>query len=125
MSSTPQSNSPETRRHTDARLRRLTRAAALAATGATIAIGVVVAKEHPGASTPSKTVPARGPFDDVTTYYRGAHLIGARCPLGIDVAHHHHHIAAHDHHYHHIAAHHHEEESCRHLGGYVEVRCRP
>ena len=61
MSPTPQSNSPATRQHADARLRRLTRAAALVATGATIAIGVVVAKEHPGASAPSKTAPVQVP----------------------------------------------------------------
>lgn len=61
MSSAPRFNSPETRGRADARLRRLTRAAALLATGATVAIGVVVAKEHPGTSATSPTVPAQNP----------------------------------------------------------------
>jgi hypothetical protein len=44
-------NSPETRDRANVRLRRLTRSAVLAATGATALIGVVVAKEHPGAGS--------------------------------------------------------------------------
>jgi hypothetical protein len=67
MSSKPQFNSPETRQLADARLRRLTRTAALVATGAAIAIGVVVAKEHPGASAPSKQVPLRPPASTPTS----------------------------------------------------------
>jgi cytoskeletal protein RodZ len=47
---------PEGRDRAQVRLRRLTRTAVLAATGATALIGVVVAKEHPGASgTPVTT----------------------------------------------------------------------
>lgn len=61
MSAAPRFNSPETRGRADARLRRVTRAAALLAAGATAAIGVVVAKEHPGASATSPTVPAQNP----------------------------------------------------------------
>jgi len=39
----------------------VTRAAALLAAGATVAIGVAVAKEHPGASATSPAVPAQNP----------------------------------------------------------------
>jgi len=61
VSSAPRLNSPEARGRVDGRIRRLTRVAALLATGATVAIGVVVAKEHPGASAPSPTAPAQDP----------------------------------------------------------------
>jgi hypothetical protein len=61
VSAAPRLNSPETRGRVEARLRRLTRAAVLLATGAAVAIGVVVAKEHPGASAPSPTAPAQSP----------------------------------------------------------------
>jgi hypothetical protein len=71
VSSAPRRNSPETRGRADARLRRLTRVAALLATGATVAIGVVVAKEHPGASATSPTVPAQNPTAPSTTKTRG------------------------------------------------------
>ena len=67
MSSPPRFNSPETRWRANARLRRVTRAAALLATGATIAIGVVVAKEHPGASASSGAVPAQNPSESSTS----------------------------------------------------------
>jgi hypothetical protein len=50
-----QQNSPEGRERADVRLRRLTRSAVLLATGATAVIGVVVAKEHPGASAATST----------------------------------------------------------------------
>jgi hypothetical protein len=55
MTTSPRHHSPETRQRADARLRRLTRSAAVIATGATIAIGVLVAKEHSGASASSNT----------------------------------------------------------------------
>jgi cytoskeletal protein RodZ len=61
MSRTPQWHSAQTRRRADARLRRLTRFAALMATGATVAIGVVAAREHPGSSASSDTVPTQAP----------------------------------------------------------------
>jgi hypothetical protein len=43
-------HSPETRRRANVRVRRLTRASFVAATGATALIGAVVAKEHPAKS---------------------------------------------------------------------------
>ena len=61
MRARPSSDSPETRRRADVLLRLLTRFAVLGATGATIAIGVVVAKEHPGASASFNPVPAQVP----------------------------------------------------------------
>jgi hypothetical protein len=46
-----QSNAPGSRERGQGRVRLLTRAAALLATGATVAIGIVVAHDHPGASS--------------------------------------------------------------------------
>lgn len=66
MSSTRQSHSPETRRRANASLRLLTRIAALAATGATVAIGIVVAKEHPG-GTASNASPVQAPTRPTTS----------------------------------------------------------
>jgi hypothetical protein len=48
-------HSPETRERAEIRLRRLTRSAVIAATGATALIGIIVAKEHPGASSGAGT----------------------------------------------------------------------
>jgi cytoskeletal protein RodZ len=62
MRAGPSSDSPETRRRANALLRLLTRSVVLVATGATIAIGVVVAKEHPGASASSNPVPSQAPI---------------------------------------------------------------
>ena len=45
---------PESRREAQSRLRTLTTGAILAATGATVVIGVAVAREHPGSATTSK-----------------------------------------------------------------------
>ncbi len=67
MRPSPPDNSPEARQRADARLRRLTRSAAVLATGATFAIGVVVAKEHPGASAPSTPGPVEAPGTSVPT----------------------------------------------------------
>jgi len=69
MRRSDQYNSPESRERTDARLRHLTRAAVLAAIAASAMIGIVIAKEHPGASsathtagtTPAKSVRIGGP----------------------------------------------------------------
>ncbi len=47
-------STPETRAKAQARVRRLTRGAVLAAAGLTALIGVVVAEEHPGSSSPPK-----------------------------------------------------------------------
>ena len=75
---------------TSSSLRFLTRLAALAATGATVVIGVVVAKEHPGGSTSKccfTSVPDHvgndhlGPGTSTTTTSPptlDAHLIGPR-----------------------------------------------
>jgi hypothetical protein len=49
-------HSTDTRRRAATSLRFLTQLAAVAATGATVAIGIVVAKEHPG-GTASGSVP--------------------------------------------------------------------
>ena len=53
-------NTPAARRRADARVRLLTRAAVLAATGATALIGVVIAKEHPGVSAASDATRSGG-----------------------------------------------------------------
>ena len=50
MSPPNQQSTPPTRERGQARVRQLTRGAALLATGATVAIGIVVAHDHPGAS---------------------------------------------------------------------------
>ncbi|HWF15697.1 MAG TPA: hypothetical protein VG244_05905 [Acidimicrobiales bacterium] len=50
MSLPDQPNSPATREKVQGRLRHVTRAAVLAAAGATVGIGIVVAHDHPGAS---------------------------------------------------------------------------
>ncbi len=66
----PERSSPEARERANMRLRRLTRSAVIAATGATALIGVVVAKEHPGASSgasPKGTTPALPPTTSTTT----------------------------------------------------------
>ena len=60
MKSTRHVHSPDTRRRAATSLRFLTRLAAVAATGATVVIGLVVAKEHPGA-TASGSAPLPGP----------------------------------------------------------------
>ena len=58
-------HSPDTRRRAAASLRFLTRLAAVAATGATVVIGIVVAKEHPGASA-SGSAPLQTPSTSTT-----------------------------------------------------------
>jgi len=45
-----QPNTPENREKANARVRALTRAAIIAASGATVFVGVVVARDHPGAA---------------------------------------------------------------------------
>lgn len=50
MSPTSQPNTPAERDRAKARLRFLTRGAIVAASGATVALGIVVAQDHPGAS---------------------------------------------------------------------------
>ena len=84
MRARPSSDTPETRRRADVLLRLLTRSAVLGATGATIAIGVVVAKEHPGAERVLQPGPCAGSDyldpehfapDDFATHH-DANLIG-------------------------------------------------
>ena len=126
MKSTRQSHSPETRRRANASLRLLTRIAALAATGATVAIGVVVAKEHPGGHVQCccDTVPDHvgndhlGPehFDNghVTTHHH-AHLSRTKarhCLGSADDDH----VATYDDND--IASHHHDNTAGRHLWGH-------
>ena len=56
---------PQTGRGPRSRLRTLTRAAVVAAAGATVAIGVVVAHDHPGAGGPARRLVAQlRPVDD-------------------------------------------------------------
>jgi hypothetical protein len=65
-----QDNSPESRERANVRLRRLTRSAILATAGATALIGVIVAKEHPGASSGDSatgTTPSQNPTTSVPT----------------------------------------------------------
>jgi hypothetical protein len=65
MKSTRPVYSPDTRRRAAASLRILTRLAAVAATGATVVIGIVVSKEHPGASA-SGAAPLQTPTTSTT-----------------------------------------------------------
>ena len=51
MTPTGEPNTPESREQATSRLRALTRAAILAAGGATVLVGVVVAHDHPGAGS--------------------------------------------------------------------------
>jgi hypothetical protein len=51
MSRPIRSSTPGSRERGQARVRLITRGAALLATGATVAIGIVVAHDHPGASS--------------------------------------------------------------------------
>jgi hypothetical protein len=74
MTAPPPAPSPESRHRADARLRRLTRSVVLAAAGATALLGVVVAKEHPGAApapgstpVPPTTTPAPTPSSGTVT----------------------------------------------------------
>ena len=53
-------DTPGNRESVQARVRHLTRAAIFAAAGATVAIGVVVAHEHPGASAVRKGTTTSG-----------------------------------------------------------------
>jgi hypothetical protein len=59
-------NTPEARERAKARVRRLTRAAVIAAMGATGLIGVLVAKERPGASS-AETVTQTNPTTTTST----------------------------------------------------------
>ena len=54
MSPIDQPNTPENRDKARSRLRTLTRGAIFAATGATVVIGVVVSRDHPGAGSTGK-----------------------------------------------------------------------
>ncbi len=54
MSPIDQPNTPENREKARSRLRTLTRGAIFAATGATVVIGVVVSRDHPGARSTGK-----------------------------------------------------------------------
>jgi len=54
MSPIDQSNTPEDREQARSRLRALTRGAVFAAAGATVVLGVVVSRDHPGSSTTDK-----------------------------------------------------------------------
>ncbi len=60
MSRRNQPNQPVSRDGVQSRLRLVTRVAVLAATGATVAIGVVVAHDHPGASVRKSTSSGSG-----------------------------------------------------------------
>ncbi len=51
MSSIDQPNTPENREKARSRLRNLTRGVVVAAAGATVVIGVVVSRDHPGSAT--------------------------------------------------------------------------
>jgi hypothetical protein len=53
MSSTGHPNTPESRYRARSRLRRLTSGALVAATGATVVIGVVISHDHPGKAAAS------------------------------------------------------------------------
>jgi hypothetical protein len=66
MKSARDIHTPDTRRRAATSLRYLTRFAAVAATGATVVIGIVVAKEHPGASASGNT-PLQTPSTSTTT----------------------------------------------------------
>ncbi len=55
MSPVEQPNTPESRERARSRLRSLTRGAVVAATGATVVIGVVVSRDHPGSGSTGKT----------------------------------------------------------------------
>ena len=50
MSSIDQPNTPENREKARSRLRNLTRGVVVAAAGATVVIGVVVSRDHPGSA---------------------------------------------------------------------------
>jgi hypothetical protein len=65
MKSTRHVHSPDTRRRAVTSLRFLTRLTAVAATGATVVIGIVVAKEHPG-GTASVSAPLQTPSTSTT-----------------------------------------------------------
>jgi hypothetical protein len=58
MTQRDETQSADTYRRVRVRIRRVTVAAALAATGATALVGVVVATDHPGSASPS---PSRTP----------------------------------------------------------------
>ncbi len=51
MSSIDQPNTPENREKARSRLRNLTRGVVVAAAGATVVIGVVVSRDHPGSAS--------------------------------------------------------------------------
>ena len=53
MSPTDEPNTPESRDKATSRLRTLTRGAVFAAAGATVVIGVVVSRDHPGSGSTS------------------------------------------------------------------------
>ena len=55
MTTLGQPHTPESRDKARARLRNLTRGAVLAATGATVAIGIVVSHDHAGSSSTGKS----------------------------------------------------------------------
>ncbi len=60
MSQIDQPLTPESRDKARSRLRALTRGAVFAATGATVVIGVVVSRDHPGSSSTAKVTGTSG-----------------------------------------------------------------
>jgi len=60
MSPTDEPNTPESRDKARSRLRTLTRGAVFAAAGATVVIGVVVSRDHPGSGTTGKVTATTG-----------------------------------------------------------------
>jgi cytoskeletal protein RodZ len=60
-------HSPESRERADVLVRRLTRSAVLVATGATVLVGVIVAKEHPGASAGARATETTLPRHPTTS----------------------------------------------------------
>ena len=67
MSRPSQPSTPESRDRAQARVRTLTRAAVFAATGIAAFMGIVVAREHPGSSSPPKTTAGTGSGTATTT----------------------------------------------------------
>jgi hypothetical protein len=60
MSPTDEPNTPESRDKATSRLRTLTRGAVFAAAGATVVIGVVVSRDHPGSGSTGKVTTTTG-----------------------------------------------------------------
>ena len=67
MSHPDEPNAPQRREQVQGRLRHVTRAAVLAAVGATAGIGIVVAHDHPGASGSAATTDGSSGSGTATT----------------------------------------------------------